>query len=145
MLVNTDIIRFLEAQNTPYYGSYAQALQEIKSGWKTSHWIWYIFPQLRHLGRSSTAHYYGITDVVEAERYLDHPILGTRLREITEILLTHKGKSVLEIFGDIDAIKVRSCMTLFDYISPNNLFAEVLDVFYNGERCELTLNILRHY
>ena len=142
MLENTDVTRFLEAQDTPYYGSYTQALQEIINGRKTSHWIWYIFPQLRHLGCSSTAHYYGIADRTEAERYLNHPVLGARLREITEELLKHKGKSVQDILGDIDAMKVRSCMTLFDYLSPNDLFAEVLDVFYDGERCGLTLNVL---
>lgn len=143
MVENTDITRFLEAQNAPYYGSYQQALQQVRDGKKTTHWIWYIFPQLRCLGRSRTALYYGIADMAEAKQYLEHPILCERLRAITEAMLTHKGKDVVEIFGNIDAVKVRSCMTMFDYLSVNDIFGEVLDLFYDGERCALTLKVLR--
>lgn len=139
MFENTDINRFLEAQEESMFCGYRQALEEILEGEKTTHWIWYIFPQLRHLGRSSRAHYYGIADRNEAQRYLHHPILGARIREITKALLMHKGKSAVSIFGDIDALKVRSCMTMFDCISRDDIFAEVLDAFYNGERCGLTL------
>lgn len=139
MLENTDINRFLEAQESPYYGSYRQALDEIRNGKKTSHWIWYIFPQLRCLGRSSRAHYYGIADKAEAEQYLNNRFLGPRIREITNALLEHKDKTALSIFGEIDAIKVRSSMTMFDFLSPNDIFGKVLDSFYNGERCEITL------
>lgn len=142
MLEDTDITRFLEAQNAPYYGSYQQALLEVKNGKKTTHWIWYIFPQLRCLGRSITALYYGVADRAEAKRYIEHPILCERLREITEALLTHKGRDVSEIFGDLDAVKVRSSMTMFDSLSANDLFGDVLDVFYNGERCALTQKAL---
>ena len=115
----------------------------MKNGRKTNHWIWYIFPQLRCLGRSSRAHYYGIADRDEAQRYLEHPILGARIREITEVLLEHKDKTALSIFGDIDAVKVRSCMTMFDFLSPNDIFGEVLDSFYKSERCEITLRVMQ--
>ena len=143
MLEDTDINRFLEAQESPYYGSYRQALDEIRNGKKTSHWIWYIFPQLRCLGRSSRAHYYGIADKTEAEQYLNNRFLGLRIREITEALLEHKDKTALSIFGEIDAIKVRSSMTMFDFLSPNDIFGKVLDSFYNGERCEITLKVMQ--
>ena len=89
----TDINRFIEAQEVPYFCGYKQALEEVKNGRKINHWIWYIFPQLRCLGRSSRAHYYGITDRDEARRYLEHPVLGTRIREITEALLEHNDKT----------------------------------------------------
>ena len=105
-LAETDINRFVEAQASRYCG-YEIALNEIKNGRKRSHWIWYIFPQLRCLGRSSRAHYYGIADRDEALCYLEHNILGARIREITAALLEHKDKSAVEIFGDIDARKLR--------------------------------------
>lgn len=133
MKENTDIERFVEAQESLYAG-YAQALKEIKTGRKVSHWIWYIFPQLRGLGHSRMSHFYGITDKAEAKTYLNHPILGSRLREISEALLSHTDKSAEWILGDIDAQKVKSCMTLFDCISPNDIFSDVLDSFYNRER-----------
>ena len=143
MFENTDINRFVEAQEVPYFCGYKQALEEIKNGRKTNHWIWYIFPQLRCLGRSSRAHYYGIADRYEAQHYLNHIILGRRIREITEALLEHKDKTALSIFGDIDAVKVRSCMTMFDFLSPNDIFGEVLRSFYNEERCEITLQVMQ--
>ena len=143
MVQETDINRFIEAQGIPYFCSYKQALEEVKSGKKINHWIWYIFPQLRCLGRSSRAHYYGIADKAEAERYLNNQILGSRIREITEALLAHKGKTALEIFGETDTVKVRSCMTMFDYLSPNDIFSEVLDTFYESKRCERTLKVLQ--
>ena len=143
MFDNTDIHRFIEAQETPYFCGYKQALDEVKNGRKTNHWIWYIFPQLRCLGRSSRAHYYGIADREEAERYLNHILLGRRIREITEALLEHKDKTAKSIFGDIDAVKVRSCMTMFDFLSPNDIFDEVLRSFYNNERCEITLKVMQ--
>ena len=143
MKLETDINRFIEAQDIPYFCGYKQALEEVKNGKKINHWIWYIFPQLRCLGRSSRAHFYGIADRSEAERYLNHQILGSRIREITEALLAHRDKTALEIFGEIDAIKVRSCMTMFDYLSPCDIFCEVLDSFYKSERCELTLKVMQ--
>lgn len=129
----TDIERYVEAQDTPY-ADYQLALSEIASGRKLSHWIWYIFPQLRGLGQSGRSYYYGIADKTEAEAYLNHPVLSLRLREISDELLAHTNKSAEYIFGGIDAAKVKSCMTLFDCISPNDIFSDVLDSFYDGER-----------
>ena len=143
MKQETDINRFIEAQGIPYFCGYKQALEEVKSEKKINHWIWYIFPQLRCLGRSSRAHYYGIADKAEAERYLNNQILGSRIREITEALLAHRNKTALEIFGETDTVKVRSCMTMFDYLSPNDIFSEVLDTFYESKRCERTLKVLQ--
>ncbi len=135
---HTDIERFLEAQDFPFSG-YDVALEEIRAGEKMSHWIWYIFPQLRTLGKSNHAIYYGIADSDEAWRYLANPTLNLRIREITQALLEHKEKSAVEILGHIDALKVRSSMTMFDCISPDDIFQEVLDAFYDGTRCQLTL------
>lgn len=143
MLENTDINRFLKAQEMPYFCGYRQALEEVKNGRKKNHWMWYIFPQLRCLARSNRAHYYGIADKREAQDYLVHHILGARIREITEALLMHKDKTALSILGDIDAEKLRSCMTMFDFISPNDIFGEVLDFFYKSERCEITLKAMQ--
>ena len=137
----TDLERFIEAQESPY-GSYQQALLEIRDGRKQSHWVWYIFPQLRGLGFRFNANVYGIADREEAAQYLRHPVLGTRLREITCALLQHRGTEAEDILGSIDALKVCSCMTLFDAISPNDLFAEVLAAFYANNRCERTLKML---
>lgn len=128
-----DIERFVEAQNSNW-STYADALAEIRKGRKTSHWIWYVFPQLRGLGHSSMAEFFGISGRAEAEEYLSHPVLSARLREISEALLAHEGKSAIEILGGIDSMKVRSCMTLFDSISPDDVFAKVLDRFYHGQR-----------
>ncbi len=111
--------RFIEGQKLYY----EQALQEIQDGMKRSHWIWFIFPQLAILGHSWHAKYYGISGYDEAEAYLKHPILGERLREATRLLLTHQEMAATDIFGDLDAMKVRSCMTLFDAVSPDDIFA----------------------
>ena len=136
-----DIERFVIAQDVEYAG-YEQALAEIRGGRKYDHWIWYIFPQLRALGRSHNAHFYGIAHREEAAAYLAHPVLGARLREISRALLAHRGKSAVSILGDIDALKVCSCMTLFDSLAPEDVFAEVLEAFYDGKRCPLTLELL---
>ena len=127
--------RFVEAQKRDY----KIALEEVRSGQKRTHWIWYIFPQMYGLGHSCYANLYGIRDRKEAEEYLKDKTLGKRLREITSTLLQHEGKSVEEIFGELDAMKVRSSMTLFDAVCPNDMFAEVLEKFYNGERCGITI------
>ena len=132
--------RFLGAQESYY----ADALREIKQGYKQSHWIWFIFPQMRGLGCSSMAENYGIKSIEEARAYLENPILKKRLIEISSALLKHKGKSTAyEILGTLDAIKVRSSMTLFDHVIPNAIFADVLDAFYNGERDVMTLELLK--
>lgn len=134
----SDLERFVEAQNKDYEA----ALSEVRSGRKMSHWIWYIFPQLRGLGRSAYAQHYGISGKEEAVAYLSHKILGARLREITQVLLNIDGKSAQEIFGGLDAMKVRSSMTLFDVVCPNDIFAQVLDKYYDGSRCPLTMKKL---
>ena len=137
-----NLTRFLSAQEATVDG-YSQALAEIRSGRKVHHWIWYIFPQLRALGHSRRARYFGIADMDEAVRYMVHPVLSTRLREISGALLEHKGKkTALDIFGEIDAVKVRSSMTLFDAVCPNDVFSEVLNGFYDGQKDNLTVELL---
>ena len=132
--------RFLEAQD----GMYQTALSEIKKGSKRSHWMWFIFPQLRGLGRSKMSYVFGINGVEEAKEYLAHPVLSARLIEITEALLTHKDKSALKIMGDIDDMKLKSSMTLFAIISEEgSVFHQVLDGFYNGEMDKATLRLLK--
>lgn len=130
--------RFIEAQKRDY----ETALEEVRDGQKRTHWIWYVFPQMYGLGHSYYANLYGIRDRKEAEAYLNDEILGKRLREVTSALLQHEGKTAEEIFGGLDAMKVRSSMTLFDAVCPNGIFAEVLDKFYDGERCGITLRKL---
>lgn len=130
--------RFIKAQERDY----KIAFNEVQSGKKLTHWIWYIFPQMRGLGHSYYAHLYGIKNIEEAREYLQDKILGERLREITNVLLEHYDKTADDIFGDLDAMKVKSCMTLFDAISPNDIFDKVLDRFYEGKRCKLTIKIL---
>ena len=121
--------RFLEAQKN----SYAMALNEILNGRKTTHWMWYIFPQLSGLGRSEMATYYGIKSLKEAEEYLNHPILGKRLLEISSALLKHTNKSANEILGSPDDLKLHSSMTLFSKVENTNpIFKEILHQFYNG-------------
>ena len=132
--------RFVVAQESPYFG-YDVALKEIRAGKKSSHWIWYIFPQMKGLGRSHYAQFYGIVDVAEATAYLNHQVLGARLREISQALLEHRALSAEQILGGIDACKVRSCMTLFNRLAPNEVFGQVLEAFYDGE-CQSTLAML---
>lgn len=132
--------RFLQPQST----SYQTALAEVRAGYKCSHWMWYVFPQLKGLGFSSTAQFYGINGKEEAKAYLEHTVLGARLREITSVLLTLEGKSALEIFGWTDAMKLRSCMTLFNAVANgDDLFQKVLDKYYNGKADDVTLAMLK--
>ena len=120
--------RFVDAQRD----NYERALNEINNGRKVSHWIWYIFPQLRGLGHSHNSEFYGLESIEEAAAYWAHPVLGARLREISEALLTHKGKkNIDQIMGSrIDVIKLQTCMNLFNRIAPNDIFKEVLDAFF---------------
>ena len=121
--------RFVNMQKNDY----ATALNEMRRGQKESHWIWYIFPQLRGFGHNSNSWIYGIADTEEAKAYLGHPILGQRLREITTALLPHQGEDVYQIMGShVDGMKLLSSMTLFDAISPRDIFAQVLTTFFNG-------------
>jgi len=123
--------------------SYADALEEIRNGRKRGHWIWYIFPQLKGLGHSYNSDYYGIVNIKEAIEYLNHPILGKRLREITEVLLSlPAGKTAREILGGIDARKVKSSMTLFYLASKETLFIDVINRYYDGKMDELTIKML---
>ena len=131
--------RFLSAQEYDH----PIALREIQNGCKQSHWIWYIFPQIKGLGRSYQSQFYGIANRQEAEAYLAEPTLNARLREITLALLEHKDKTAHQILGGIDAIKVKSSMTLFDAIAPDDIYAEVLNTFYADERCKRTLEYLQ--
>jgi uncharacterized protein (DUF1810 family) len=130
--------RFVKVQEN----SYGDALLEISSGRKQSHWMWYIFPQLRGLGRSVKAEYYGIADKDEALRYLSHPILNSRLREISTALYELNGRTINEIMGYPDDIKLFSSMTLFDVISPNDIFDKVLQKYFSGRKDSLTLKML---
>lgn len=133
-----DLERFVKAQGGDY-GSYQQALGEIKSGHRSGKWIWYIFPQIKGLGHSHNSEYYGISGVDEARSYLGHPILGKRLREITKAFLDLDSHSAYAILGRPEDIKVQSCMTLFDIVSPNDIFADVLNKYYDGNRCPKTM------
>ena len=118
------------------------ALTEIRKGMKESHWMWFIFPQLKELGRSQTAQYYGIDGIEEARRYMENAYLRDNLLTISDALLEHEGKDIAYIMGDIDALKLRSCMTLFSCVSDERVFADVLDAFYSGKRDNLTLKLL---
>ena len=134
------IERFLNAQENTYF----VALQEVKSGKKQSHWIWYIFPQLKGLGHSNKSQYYGIEDANEAEEYWEHPVLRKRLLDITDALIEQKhNNTISEIFGSVDALKVKSCMTLFYLITNCVLFKDVIDIYYKGEFCNSTITLLK--
>ena len=133
-----DLNRFCEALDF----AYELSLGEMRAGRKRSHWIWYVFPQVKGLGRSYNARYYALDGVEEARQFLNDEELGGRLREITEVVLEHRDIDVEDLMnGEIDAIKLRSSMTLFDLVSPNDIFAQVLDAFFDGNRCEHTLEI----
>lgn len=130
--------RFIVAQRD----SYRRALCEVKAGRKCSHWMWYIFPQLKGLGLSSTSSFYGIAGLKEAQEYLSHPVLGTRLREISKVLTELPTNDAYSVFGSPDDMKLRSCMTLFDLVSPNDVFSAVLDKYFAGHKDNLTLKLL---
>ncbi len=130
--------RFVQAQE----GDYEQAIAEIKSGRKRSHWMWYIFPQFDGLGFSSISKQYAIKSRAEAEAYLAHPVLGPRLIACTEAALRVDGRSALEIFGSPDDLKLRSCATLFARVSlTGSVFDQLLDKYYSGERDAKTLHL----
>jgi uncharacterized protein (DUF1810 family) len=134
-----DLPRFVAAQQ-PIYD---QALAELRAGDKQSHWMWFIFPQLAGLGRSTMAARYGIASIDEARAYLAHPLLGPRLRESVEALLEWRGRRGIEtILGSLDAIKLRSSLTLFGQASDEPVFGRALDAFFDGRRDEQTLALL---
>lgn len=134
--------RFLYVQNR----THEQAVEEIRNGKKISHWMWYTFPQIQGLGESEYSIFYAIDDIEEAKRYLEHNILGPRLKKISNELLKLKINDPVEIFGRLDSLKLKSSMTLFDYIENNGVFEEVLDKYYEGEKDDKTIQILeRNY
>ena len=133
--VHYDLERFVEAQELDY----VSALNEVKNGEKRGHWIWYIFPQIKGLGHSYNLEFFGISSKEEAKAYLDHPLLVARLREITQTLLDCGNPSADDIFGFPDVLKVRSCMTLFDLVAPDDIFNDVLYKYYEGQRCDKTI------
>ena len=135
----SNLDKFVKAQS----GDYATALREIKNGRKRSHWIWYIFPQMQGLGMSSMANYYGIRDLEEAKDYMEHPVLGPRLVEISEALLALDSSDPGAVMGFPDDLKLCSCMTLFELAAPEEkVFSQVLEKFYHGRRDANTLRIL---
>ncbi len=131
--------RFIDAQERDY----CSALAEISSGQKRSHWMWYVFPQYDGLGFSSTARHYAIKSLAEGEAYLDHPVLGPRLKECSEALLSVDGRNVHQIFGSPDDMKLRSSMTLFALVSAEgSVFEKVLDKYFEGQRDRKTIDLV---
>ena len=131
--------RFVQAQNSMY----EQVLSELKNGAKVSHWMWFIFPQIKGLGRSPTAIEFAISSREEARAYLHHPLLGPRLKECTRLVLLTEGRSIEQIFGSPDNMKFRSCMTLFAQVSgDDDIFTRVLQKYFQGVPDQLTLDRL---
>jgi uncharacterized protein (DUF1810 family) len=133
----SDLARFLSAQQ----GIFEEAMAELRAGAKRSHWMWFIFPQIAGLGQSATARHYALSDLEEAREYATHPVLGARLRSAVEAILDWAGRrDAPTILGGIDAVKLRSSMTLFEAAVPDDaIFAQVIDAFYGGERDPETL------
>jgi uncharacterized protein (DUF1810 family) len=131
--------RFISAQDSVY----DRVLEELKSGRKRSHWMWYIFPQVDGLGYSATSKHYAIKSMEEARAYLNHPVLGSRLSECANAVLTIEGRSASDILGYPDDVKLQSSMTLFAYVAgPDSVFVRVLDKYFQGERDVRTLQLL---
>ena len=136
------IDRFVRAQGEN--GTYEQALSELRRGHKVSHWMWFVFPQIAGLGRSATAQFYAITSPEQAREYLAHPVLGARLHECCQALLDLQERDPERVLGGIDAVKLRSSMTLFAAVDPDEpLFPAVLDKYFGGEADDATLRLLR--
>jgi uncharacterized protein (DUF1810 family) len=133
-----ELARFVAAQAK----AYADVVEELRAGRKRSHWMWFVFPQMKGLGSSHNAEFFGIGSRPEAVAYLQHPVLGSRLRECTELVNAVEGRTAEEIFGAIDAVKFRSSMTLFAQAAPDEkIFREALNKYYGGEADPLTLNL----
>ena len=133
-----NLIRFIDAQKQIYNS----VLQELRNGKKRGHWMWYIFPQIAGLGMSSMSQMYAIKSIDEAKAYDAHPTLGSRLQECTQVVMDVEGRTATEIFGPIDSLKFRSCMTLFEYGTDNPLFHDALVKYFDGDADERTLDIL---
>jgi len=135
-----DLQRFVDAQHPVY----AAVVAELRAGAKRSHWMWFIFPQLRGLGRSATARHFGLGSLAEARAYLRHPLLGPRLRECAALLGALHGRSAPDIFGDVDTMKLASCLTLFEQAAPEEaLWTDLLAQYFDGQRDGTTLALLR--
>lgn len=133
--------RFEKAQDSVY----KEVLAELKLGHKNQHWMWYIFPQIKGLGRSGMAQQFAIKTLEEARAYLEHPVLGLRVRECTQLLLNLEGLTAEQIFGHTDSLKFRSSMTLFMYAAKDNqIFKDALFKYFEGKPDQLTLNILKN-
>jgi uncharacterized protein (DUF1810 family) len=136
-----DLQRFVTAQDGG--GTYAQAAAELRRGRKTSHWMWFVFPQIAGLGQSAISRRYAISSLAEAQAYLAHPVLGPRLREVAAILAGLSGATAEEVFGGIDALKLRSSMTLFRRAEPQDqVFGQVLEQYFGGSEDPSTLDRL---
>ena len=134
-----DLQRFVDAQAQ----TYEQALTELRDGEKRTHWMWFVFPQLKQLGRSETARHYGIASRAEAAAYWAHPVLGPRLKECSELLLAVQGRTAHKIMHSPDDLKLRSCMTLFQVVVPDEpVFDQVIVKYYGGKLDEKTLDAL---
>ena len=134
-----DLQRFVEAQEQVY----GRVLAELRAGAKRSHWIWFIFPQLKQLGRSATAQHFGIASLAEADAYWRHPVLGPRLRDCTELVVSLEGKTALQVLGWPDEVKLRSSMTLFEQAAPEEpVFGQALEKYFRGLRDEKTIELL---
>lgn len=134
-----DLDRFMTAQDRIW----PTPLTEIRAGRKESHWMWFVWPQLRGLGRSATAERYGIADMAEAQAYLAHEVLGTRLWDISRAMLKHVGRPAEDVLGHVDAMKLRSSATLFLAAGGGDVFTALLDGFYGDKPCPRTLDLLR--
>ena len=139
---NYNLNRFIKAQAVIY----ETVISELKNGRKTSHWMWFIFPQIKGLGFSSMSIQYSISSIQEAVEYLNHPILGSRIRECTRIVLNTDGHSAKQIFGSIDELKFRSSMTLFNYVQHNEDISELaVEKYFRGLQDNRTLELLLNY
>lgn len=140
-MTEPDLDRFVTAQDAR--GTYDDALRELRAGRKTSHWTWFVFPQLEGLGSSPTAQRYALADLAAARAYLAHPVLGPRLRACTEVVAALPDREPQDVLGPVDALKLRSSMTLFALAAPDEpLFAQVLEQWFGGEPDPLTLRLL---
>lgn len=141
-MTSTDLLdRFVRAQDEG--GTYASAVSELQAGRKTKHWMWFVFPQLAGLGHSAMSRHFALASVAEARSYWAHPILGPRLGQCTAIVADTAHSTARQIFGAVDAVKLRSCMTLFAHVDPQEpLFAQVLDQFFQGRRDDVTERLL---
>ena len=135
-----NLTRFVKAQER----TYKAALRELRGGRKHGHWMWFIFPQFEGLGASANSRWYAIRSLGEAMAYLDHPVLGPRLHECAETFMLIPGPSAEDILGSLDAMKLKSSMTLFEIVAPpNSAFARVLDEYFRGERDEMTVRAVK--